>query len=101
MNPEAVFDASKEVGLVLNARETMCILTSHSYNMKTDNGSFENVAKFKYSRMALTNQTCINQETESRLNSVNACCPENENVLSSCHYLIIRRLKYIKFEIFL
>jgi hypothetical protein len=94
MNPEAAFDTSKEVGLVLNARETKYISMSRrqsaeqSHNMKTDNGSFENVAKLKCSRTPLTNQTCINEEIESRLNSGNACCPEDQNVLSSHCYPI-------------
>jgi hypothetical protein len=40
-----------------------------NHNIKTANKSDENVVKLKYFRMVLTNQNCIHEETESRLNS--------------------------------
>jgi hypothetical protein len=51
---EALLDASKEVGLEVNAEKTKCVLMSRSqktgqkHSIKIANGSFEDVEKFKY-----------------------------------------------------
>jgi hypothetical protein len=42
-------------------------------NIRVPDESFENVAKFKYLGMTLTNQNDIHDEIRSRLNSGNAC----------------------------
>ena len=44
-----------------------------SHNMKIDNNFFEKVEEFKSLGTALTNQNSIQEETESRLKSGNAC----------------------------
>jgi hypothetical protein len=68
-NMETLTDASKEVGLEVNAVKTKYILLSHHQNaeqnhdIKVANRSFENVAQFKCLGMAVTNQNLF-QETE-------------------------------------
>jgi len=51
--------------------------------MKIDNRAFERVEEFKYLGTTLTNQNSIQEETESRLKSGNACYHLVQNLLSS------------------
>jgi hypothetical protein len=63
----------------VNQEKTKYMLMSSSQNMgqkqsiKIANRSFEAVAKFKYLRTILTDQNCMYEEINSRLNSGNAC----------------------------
>jgi hypothetical protein len=51
--------------------------------MKFVNSFFERVEDFKYLGRNLLNQNSIQEEIKSRLNSGNACCHSEQNLLSS------------------
>jgi hypothetical protein len=57
--------------------------SGQNQNIRIANELLENVAKFKYLGMTLTNQNDIHDEIKSRLNSGNACHYPVENLLSS------------------
>jgi sorting nexin-29 len=96
-NTETFLQASRDVGLEINAEKTKYMIMSchpnsgQNQNMRTANESSENVAKFKYFGMTLTNQNDIHDEIKSRLNSVNACYRSVQNLLYSS--LIRKKLK--------
>jgi hypothetical protein len=54
-----------------------------SLNLKTDNSSFETVEQFKCLGATLTYQSFFQEETESRLQSGNACYHSVQHLLSS------------------
>jgi hypothetical protein len=60
-------------------------------NIRIANESFENMAKLKYLGTLLTYQNDILDEIKSRLNSGNAYCHSDQNLLSS--HLISKNLK--------
>jgi hypothetical protein len=68
-NTEALLDASKEVGLEVNPEKTKYMLMSCSQNIgqnhsiKIANRSFEDVVKFKYVGITLTDQSCTKRLT--------------------------------------
>jgi hypothetical protein len=77
------------VGLEENAEKTKYILLSRHQNggqnhdMETANGSFENVAQFKYLGIRVINQNLIQEKIKRRLNSGNACYHSVQNPMSS------------------
>ena len=68
-----MYDASKEIGLEVNADKTKCPFMSRdqnvgrSHNIKMDNSSFETVEQFKHLGTLLTHQNSIQEEIKSRL----------------------------------
>jgi hypothetical protein len=59
--------------------------------MSIANRSFEEVAKFKYLGITLTDQNCMNEEINSRLNLGNACYRLVQSLLSS--HVLSRNIK--------
>jgi hypothetical protein len=53
------------------------------HGIKIANGSFEDVAKFKYLGTTLADQNCMQEEIKSRLNSGNSCYHSVQSLLSS------------------
>jgi hypothetical protein len=88
-NSEILLEASRDIGLEINAEKTKYMIMSHypssgqNQNIRIANELFENVAKFKYLEMTLTNQNDICDEIKNRLNSGNACYHSVQNLLSS------------------
>jgi hypothetical protein len=88
-NTETLFEASKDIGLEINAEKTKYMIMSRypnsgqNQNIRIANESFENVATFKYLGTTLTNQNEIRNEIKSGLNSGNACYYSVQNLLSS------------------
>jgi len=63
-----------------------------SYNVKTENSSFERVKEFKYLGTTLTHQNSTEGELQSRLKLGNACYYSVQNLLS--YSLLSKRLRY-------
>jgi hypothetical protein len=94
---EALFSASREVGLEVNAEKTKYMVVSHHQNVGQNHKIliahklFENVAKFKYLGTTVTNKNCIYEEIKSRRYS---CYDSVQSLLSSLHS------KYLKVKVY-
>jgi hypothetical protein len=81
----------------VNPEKTKYMLVSHCQkagqrqSIKMANRSFENVAKFKYLGITLTDENCIHEKIKSRLISGNACYHSVQSLLSS--HLLSRNVK--------
>jgi hypothetical protein len=64
-NTETLIDATKEVGLEVNAEKTKHMLMARhqnagqNHNIKIANRSFKNVAQFRYLGATVINQNCF------------------------------------------
>jgi hypothetical protein len=96
-NTETLLEASRDIGLEINAEKTKYMIMSRhpnsgqNQNIRIADESFENVATFKYLERTITDQNGIHDEIKSRLNSRNACYYSVQNLLSS--HLISKNLK--------
>jgi hypothetical protein len=80
-NTETTLEASRDVGVKINAEKTKCIMfmslhpnSGQNKNIRIANESFENMAKFK------SNHNDIHDEIKSGLNSGNACYYSVQNL---------------------
>jgi hypothetical protein len=96
----AFLDASKEIGLEVNAGKTKYMVMSgdqnagRSHNITIDNGTFERVEEFKYLGTTLTSQNSIQEEIRNRLKLGNACYYPVQNLLIPVCYPKNYRLRY-------
>jgi hypothetical protein len=85
-NIKTLTDASKKVGLEVNAKKTKYMLlprhqnAGQNHGINTANKPSENVAQFKYLGTTVTNQNLIQEEIKRRLNSGSACYHSVQNL---------------------
>jgi hypothetical protein len=81
---EAVIDASKEVGLEVNAEKTMHMLLSCQQNAgQNQSRCFENLTEIKYFRTAVKNHNFIHRGNKKHMKLCNACYHSVQTFLSS------------------
>jgi hypothetical protein len=71
-NTETLIDASKEVGLEVNAEKTKYMLLSCHQNAGQNHNIKIGNRQFKYLGMTVTNPNLMGEEIKRRLNSGNA-----------------------------
>jgi hypothetical protein len=98
-NSETLLEASRDVGLEVTAEKTKYVIMFHHPNLGQNENiriaieSFENVAKFKYLGMTLTNKNDIHDEIKSRLNLECLLSFSPKPYVFPSHNLIIKNLK--------
>jgi ABC-type siderophore export system fused ATPase/permease subunit len=87
-NTETLIDASKEVGLEVNAEKIKYMFLSsyqnaaQNHDIKIANICSENMAQIEYLRMTVTDQNLIQEKIKWRLSSGNACYHSVQNLMS-------------------
>ena len=101
-NAEIFIKASKDIGLEVNSEKTKYMITSRHQNVIQNqntvigNLSFENVEKFIYLGVTVTNRNDIREEIKCRINMENECYYSLEKMLSS--RLLSKKLKVKTYE---
>ena len=96
-NAEIFIKSSKDIGLEVNSEKTKYMIISRhqnvieNLNIVIGNLSFENVEKFRYLGVTVTNTNDIREEIKRRINMGNACYYSLEKILSS--HLLSKKLK--------
>ncbi|KAJ4430602.1 hypothetical protein ANN_19190 [Periplaneta americana] len=96
-NTEILHEASKAIGLKLNPEKTKYFIVTRDQNIvrngnrKIGDLSFEEVEKFKYLEVTVTNINDTREEIKRRINMGNACYYSVEKLLSSS--LLSKNLK--------
>ena len=89
--------ASKDIGLEVNSEKTKYMITSRHLNVIQNQNtvigllSFENVEKFRYLGVTVTNTTDIREEIKRRIRMRNACYYSFKKILPS--RLLSKKLK--------
>ena len=87
-NTEIFIKTCKDTGLDVNSEKTKYMITSRhqnviqNQNVVNGNLSFENVKKFRYLGVTVTNTNDIREEMKLRINMRNACYYSVEKILS-------------------
>ena len=99
-NTKIFIKESKENGFEVNCEETKYIITSRhqnviqNQNIVIGNLLFENVEKFRYLGVTVTNTNDIREEIKHRIKLEDACYYSLEKILSSC--LLSKKFKTYK-----
>ena len=86
-NAEIFIKATKDIGLEVNSAKTKHMITSRhqngiqNQNIVIENLSLENVEKFRYLGVTVTNTNGIREEIKRRINMGNACDYSHEKIL--------------------
>ena len=102
-NTEILIKRNKDIGLEVNSEKTKYMITSRhqnviqNQNIVIGNVSFENVEKFRYLGVTVTNTNDIREVVKRRINMGNACYYSLEKIVSS--RLLSEKLKVKAYKI--